>query len=59
MVRTTIESEPLARIDYIAAVDASTLEPVEKIEDSEVILSTAVYFGKIRLIDNVVLNRGQ
>ncbi|MEQ1763367.1 MAG: pantoate--beta-alanine ligase [Pyrinomonadaceae bacterium] len=59
IVQKTIEAEPLARIDYIAAVDATTLEPIEKIEDREVILSTAVYFGKVRLIDNVVLNRGQ
>lgn len=59
IVQKTIESEPLARLDYVAAVDAATLEPVEKIEDSEVILSTAVYFGKVRLIDNVLLNRRQ
>jgi pantoate--beta-alanine ligase len=59
IVQKAVEAEPLARIDYIAAVDAGTLEPVEKIEDKEVILSAAVYFGKVRLIDNVVLNRGQ
>lgn len=59
IVQKTLESEPLARIDYIAAVDAISLEPVEKIEDREVILSTAVYFGKVRLIDNVALNAGQ
>ena len=57
IVRNIIESEPLARIDYIAAVDAETLEPVEHIGDSEVILSTAVFFGKTRLIDNIRLNR--
>ena len=59
IVQKTIEAEPLARIDYIAAVDAGTLEPIEKIDDNEVILSTAVYFGKVRLIDNVTLNKGQ
>jgi pantoate--beta-alanine ligase len=59
IVQNTIESEPLARLDYVAVVDASTLEPVEKIEDSEVIISAAVYFGKVRLIDNVVLAKGQ
>lgn len=51
-----ISSEPEARIDYISAVDAETLEPIEKIGDRDVILSTAVYFGKVRLIDNVRLN---
>lgn len=59
IVRKTIDSEPLARIDYIAAVNAATLEPIEKIGDNEAILSAAVFFGKVRLIDNVALNRKQ
>lgn len=59
IVKKMIEEEPLARIDYIAATDAATLEPIEKIDDSEVVLSAAVFFGKIRLIDNVILNRKQ
>ncbi len=59
IVKNMIEEEPLARIDYIAATDAATLEPIEKIDDSEVVLSAAVFFGKIRLIDNVILNRKQ
>lgn len=59
IVRRTVEAEPLARIDYISAVDAETLETIEKIDDKEVLLSTAVFFGKVRLIDNVILNRRQ
>ncbi|MGD9628913.1 MAG: pantoate--beta-alanine ligase [Pyrinomonadaceae bacterium] len=59
IARKLIEAEPLARIDYISAVDAETLEPVEKIEDREIILSAAVFFGKVRLIDNLVLNKKQ
>ena len=59
IVRRTIESEPDARIDYVAAVDAESLEPIEKIDDNEVLLTAAVYFGKIRLIDNVIINRRQ
>jgi pantoate--beta-alanine ligase len=59
IARRTIESEPLARVDYISAVDADSLEPVEKIDDREALLSTAVYFGKVRLIDNVIINRRQ
>ena len=54
-----IEGEPLALIDYVAAVDPETLEPIEKIEDNEVIVAAAVYFGKVRLIDNIRLNRKQ
>lgn len=59
IVSRTIETEPLARVDYISAVDLQTLETVEKIADKEVLLSVAVFFGKIRLIDNVILNRRQ
>lgn len=59
IVTRIIESEPLARIDYVAAVDAATLEPIEKIDDKEVTLFTAVFFGRVRLIDNVTLNRRQ
>lgn len=46
-----IETEPLAQIDYVEVVDAETLEPVESIENS-ILVATAVYIGKTRLIDN-------
>ena len=59
VVRKSIEREPLAKIDYVAAVDSETLEPIENIEDRVVILATAVLFGKTRLIDNIRLNRKQ
>ena len=59
IVKNTIDGAPLARIDYVATVDSETLEPVERIEDNEVILATAVYFGRTRLIDNIRLNRKQ
>lgn len=59
IVRKTIETEPLARLDYIAVVDNETLEPVEKIGENEVLLAVAVFFGEVRLIDNVILNKKQ
>ena len=59
IVNAVIESEPLARIDYVACVDAESLEPVDTIEDSEAIIAAAVFFGNVRLIDNVRLNRRQ
>jgi len=59
IVEETISSEPLAKIDYIAVVDANSLEPAEKIGDTETLIAAAVRFGDVRLIDNVVLNRGQ
>lgn len=59
IVRSVIESEPLAQIDYVAAVDNESLEPIEKIGDNEVLMAAAVRFGEVRLIDNAVLNRKQ
>jgi pantoate--beta-alanine ligase len=59
IVEEKMASEPLARIDYIAVVDNDALEPIDKIEDNEVLVAVAVRFGKVRLIDNIVLNRRQ
>ena len=46
-----IEREPLARIDYVDAVDAITMNPVDVI-DGDVLFAMAVYIGSTRLIDN-------
>ena len=59
MVQGRIASEPLATIDYISIVDSRTLEPIEKVGETETLIATAVRFGTVRLIDNIVLNRGQ
>ena len=59
IVEGTIAGEPLARIDYVAVVSNEDLEPIEKIDDKEVLIAVAVRFGKVRLIDNIVLNRKQ
>lgn len=50
-MRTIIEEEPLAKIDYVSMVDALTMQPVEKVE-KDVLVAMAVYIGKTRLIDN-------
>ncbi|HSQ89329.1 pantoate--beta-alanine ligase [Romboutsia sp.] len=47
----TINSEPMARVDYVNVVDSLSIEPVENIESS-VLIAIAVYIGKTRLIDN-------
>ena len=52
-MREIIEKEPLARIDYVSVVDARTMQPVEKVENS-VLVAMAVYIGKTRLIDNFI-----
>lgn len=59
IVYQVLSEEPLAQVDYVAAVDADSLEPVEKIGDNEAMIAVAVRFGKVRLIDNVLLNRRQ
>ena len=59
IVAERIETEALAKLDYVSVVDRDTLESVEKIDDREVLVAVAVRFGKVRLIDNVVLNRKQ
>jgi pantoate--beta-alanine ligase len=57
LVRATIEREPLARIDYVSVNDAETLDRLEKIDDRSALVSLAVFVGKTRLIDNVVLGK--
>ena len=59
IVQSRIEREPLATVDYVSIVDAATLEPVEKIGETETLIAAAVRFGSVRLIDNIVLNRRQ
>jgi len=53
-VRETIAREPLARIDYVETVDGETLEPVTTTRPG-LLLAVAVWFGRARLIDNIIL----
>lgn len=50
-VKEKIEREPLAKIDYVKIVDASTMQQIEKL-DRPALCAIAVYIGKTRLIDN-------
>lgn len=59
IVVKTIESEPLAKLDYVGALNADTLELVDTIGDTDAILAVAVFFGKVRLIDNIRLDQVQ
>ena len=52
--RKRISKIPGARIDYIEAVDAHSLEPLRN-RHSEGRLAAAVFLGKARLIDNIAL----
>ncbi len=55
-VRSTIESEPRLRIDYVDIIDAETLEKLDRIDDRPALIAVAAYVGKTRLIDNITLN---
>jgi pantoate--beta-alanine ligase len=59
LVRAIIGNEPLARIDYVSVNDAETLDRLDKIEAGPALLSLAVFVGKTRLIDNVVLGKSK
>ena len=58
IIRSTIESEPGVRIDYVSVVDAESLEKLDKLDDRTILIAVAAYLGKTRLIDNIVLNSG-
>ncbi len=47
-----IESEPLADIDYVSVVDSVTLQDIEGIITTPVLVAIAVRIGSTRLIDN-------
>ena len=50
----------VTKIDYIAFNDNKTLRPVETLKfidkKSQLLVSLAVRFGKVRLIDNIVVH---
>jgi pantoate--beta-alanine ligase len=54
MMEDIVKEKPTARIDYIEAVDAKTMEPVSAIS-GETLIALAVFIGKTRLIDNTIL----
>lgn len=54
-LRETIETEPLASVDYAAVVDPESLEPLGRIRRAA-LLAVAVRIGRARLIDNLVID---
>ena len=49
-----IEKEPLANIDYISIANNETLKEIHRVRPPALV-SMAVKFGKVRLIDNIIL----
>ncbi|MGB1130223.1 MAG: pantoate--beta-alanine ligase [Haloferula sp.] len=52
--RQGIES-PLNEVDYLELVDVETLQPVDTL-DRPALLATAVFYGQVRLIDNLTIS---
>ena len=55
LLENELSGAPLARVDYAEIADASDLQPVSRV-DRPTVLALAVFFGKTRLIDNLVIN---
>ncbi len=53
---SVVEAEPLARLEHVALVHPDTLEPLDVVV-GEALLLIAVWFGDVRLIDNLLLRR--
>lgn len=55
IITESLQTEPLARIDYVEVVDFENIQRVETIS-GETLVAIAVYIGKTRLIDNFIVN---
>jgi len=60
IARVLIESEPRVRIEYLEVVDPETFTPIDGTlaDDSTGLLTAAVWFGEVRLIDNMPIRFG-
>ena len=54
VIRSMINNEPLARLQYVSCADYDTLGELGTVT-GKILLSMAVFIGKTRLIDNFVL----
>lgn len=55
-MKKNIETEPLARIDYVEVVDFDDISVKDTIGDNTLV-AMAVYIGKTRLIDNFIVEK--
>lgn len=56
LMKENIETEPLAKIDYVEAVDFNDISIRDEISDNTLV-AMAVYIGKTRLIDNFIVEK--
>jgi len=57
IMKDAIAAEPSAQMQYVSCADYETLQELETVT-RKTLLSMAVFFGKTRLIDNLVLEQG-
>lgn len=56
LMKENIETEPLAKIDYVEVVDFNDISIKDEISDNTLV-AMAVYIGKTRLIDNFIVEK--
>ncbi len=54
-MKANIETEPMAKIDYVKAVNGLTMQQQKEIK-APMLIAMAVYIGKTRLIDNTIIS---
>jgi len=54
IMRKMVEDEPLAKLQYVSCAEPETLQELDNTENGALV-SMAVFIGKTRLIDNVLL----
>ena len=54
-MRDLISKTPSAKIDYISITDTKSLKDIPTVK-GEILIALAVFIGKTRLIDNIILN---
>lgn len=53
-IRNVLNTEPLAKVDYVEVVDNTNIQPIDTIK-GEVLVAIAVYIGTTREIDNFII----
>ncbi len=55
LMKDEIAKEKSAKIDYIEIVNKNTLESMMEIKEGDTLIALAVFIGKVRLIDNMIV----
>ncbi|MFC1703599.1 pantoate--beta-alanine ligase [Candidatus Omnitrophota bacterium] len=53
-IKSLIKTKKTAKLDYVACVDPTSLQPLKRIK-AKALIALAVWIGKTRLIDNIII----